>query len=297
MKIHQNSSCTFICDDSLKTSFFEERKLWESADLIIADPPYNIGDKAKVTKSHGRVLSNNDAWGGMFDDTFSETEYFDFLRDFLKQSFALLVPGGSLFCYIDRKFSGDFIHLAEKSGFLYKNMVSFIKVNSVPKLRANNFGSAFEIAVWLIKPNSGRTEKGNKISRTKPRIFNSFAPVKNLRLSTGELDIKQYHNTCSSNVFLGNIGSKKTGHPCEKYDWQIVPIIRSLSLSPKDGGNLIIDLFAGGFNSGLVCQKLERNYIGIEKNEHFWSVGCKLLNILAKNPEAKITKEMKIQPK
>jgi DNA modification methylase len=300
MRIHQRGHCTFVRDDSLRTPFFEERNLWESIDLILLDPPYNIGQKGKVTKAHGKVLSNREAWGDTFQDEFGDEEYANLIRAFLKRSFSLLKAGGSLFCYIDRKFAGQLTTIAESVGLIYKNMVSFVKVNSVPKLRTTNFGSAFEIGVWLIKPNSGRTPKGNKISQTKPRIFNSFPPIKGCRHEDSSLDIKKYHNACSSNVFFGNIGSKRTGHPCEKYTWQLEPIIKTLSTPSSEGGGLVVDLCAGGFNSGLTSEELGRSYIGFEKNSMFWEKGvsllCNMIQSLSEGKPWKPSKEDKIQP-
>lgn len=43
-------------------------------------------------------------------------------------------------------------------------------------------------------------------------------------------------------------------------------------------GDTILDPTAGSFTSGLVCFQMNRNYIGIEKDEGFYEKGCKLLN-------------------
>lgn len=297
MNIYQKGTCTFVHDDSLKTNFFAQRALWGTIDLVLTDPPFNIAEQGKVTKSHGKISSNKSAWGGEFQDKFTRREYFSFIKNLCRQSFAVLRDGGSLFCFIDKKFAGLFIAIAESNGFLYKNMVEFIKVNSVPKIRATNFGSASEIGVWLIKPNTGRTPKGNKVSATKPRIFNNIPAQKGTRYENGDLDVKGYHNACSSNVFFGNIGSKRTGHPCEKYSWELEPIIKALSdpVSQSKGG--VLDLFAGGFNTGLVCQELGRNYIGFEKDKYFWQTGCDLLEHIINKPGEKIPKDLKIKPR
>ena len=83
---------------------------------------------------------------------------------------------------------------------------------------------------------------------------------KGLRFACGAMDIKQYHNTSSSNVFFYNIGSKRTGHPCEKYTAQLTPLIKHLS--NKD--SWILDMFAGGFNCGLTANELGRIFVGFE---------------------------------
>ncbi len=295
MQLTKHSNCTFINGDSLSNEALQYINP-NTVDLCVADPPYNIADKGKVTKTHGKIYSNRDAWSDEFKDSFSRTEYNDLIGAFLKRAFTILKDGGSLFCFIDRRYSGILADIGESTGLLYKGMVAFVKVNSVPKVRASNFGSAFECGVWFIKPNKGKTPAGNRTAPTKPLHFNNKKAVKNLRCDCGKLDVKAYHNTMSSNVFLGNVGSKRTGHPTEKYTWQLQPILETLS----SDGSLVVDLCAGGFNSGLVCEELGRSYVGFELNPYFWEKGvgllCDLLQSLSQGKPWKPSKELKIQP-
>lgn len=264
----------FINDDCFSKqwdSFLET--LPGGIDLVLTDPPFNIADKGKVTKTHGKIYSNKEAWGTIFKDSFTPDEYDDFIRRFLERVFPILNVGGSLFCFIDRKYAGKFTEIAEGIGFLYKNQITFVKTNCVPKVRATNFGSATEIAVWLIKPNSGKTSGGSKVAKTKPKIFNNAKAVKGLRHPDGEHNVVAYHNSHSSNVFFYTIGSKTTGHPCEKYDGEIKPIIETLS----QPGSWILDTFAGGFNIGLCAQRLGRRYVGFEIDQAWYDKGVSFL--------------------
>ena len=266
-------------------------------DLVLMDPPFNIADKGKVTKTHGKIYSNREAWGGDFQDSFSAESYTRLLGNFLARAFAILNDGGSLVSFIDRRYAGIFAGLAEVCGFLYKNMVTFVKTNCVPKVRATNFGSATEVAVWLIKPNTGRTPSGGRVAKTKPRIFHNEKARRGCRTSDGQLDIQRYHNTHSSNVFFYTIGSKRTGHPCEKYVGQLEPLIRTLSTSVTENGGFVLDLCAGGFNSGLVAYEKNRRYVGFEIDQYYWSCGSSILNHMIQNPGIKIPRLLKIQPK
>lgn len=237
----------------------------EKADLILTDPPYNIADKGKVVKLHGKIYSNKEAWGDTYKDNFTPEEYDEFIRRFFNKALFFLKPGASLFSFIDRKYAGKFADIGESYGFIYKNEVTFMKINAVPKVRAFNFCSATEKGIWMITPNTGK-----KTAKTKPAIFNSKPPTKNLRHPDGQLDIKKYHNTCSSNIFLHNIGGKKLiGHPNEKYQAQIEPILEHLT----NRDSLVVDLFAGCFAIGVACNKLGRQFIGIEQKKEFYDKG------------------------
>ncbi len=247
-------------------------------DLIIADPPYNIGARGKVTKSHGKLWSNAQAWGDHFQDEFTEEEYDTFIQEFLRRCFVFLKPGGSLVTFIDDKYSGILIRFAENinlekhqadveakkrtkqpRGFAHKKNIHFMKINCVPKLRAWNYASACEVAVWLLKP------KLQGSSKTKPNIFNYEKPGKAPILfdadgKRADISIRGYHSKRWSNVFPYNIGSKRTHHPCEKYAAMLRPLIETHS----DVGSIVIDPFFGGGNSALLCRELNRHYVGFE---------------------------------
>lgn len=242
-------------------------------DLIVTDPPYNIADRGKVTKAHGKIYSNKEAWGDVFKDSFTREEYDEFIKRFLRSSFVLLKPGGSLVTFIDDKYSGVLTRFAEEinaesheknpeqpRGFAHKKNIHFVKVNCVPKIRAYNYASACEVAVWMVKPRLGKGK-----STAKPAIFNYQKPTKDLRYPNGDLDIRRYHNTYSSNVFFYNIGNKKFGHPTEKYEDMLRPLIETHS----NPGSVVLDPFAGSFMSGLICRRLGRSYVGFEIDEQW----------------------------
>ncbi len=227
-------------------------------ELILTDPPFNIADKGKVTKYHSKIYSNKEAWGDKFKDSFTPAEYYDFIQKFVAKSWDILIPGGALVVFIDRKYSGNLINIAETKGFLYKNLITFVKTNCVPKIRAFNYASATEVVVWLHKPRITGT-------KTKPVVFNYRRPTKNLRHPDNKLNVVEYHNTYSSNVFFYSIGNKKFGHPTEKYGGQLIPLIEHHS----NKGGLIVDPFGGSFAIGYYAEQLGRKYIGFEIEPDF----------------------------
>ncbi|MCK5610091.1 site-specific DNA-methyltransferase [Candidatus Pacearchaeota archaeon] len=294
----------FVQGNSLnETDLHEGLEDLPQVQLILTDPPYNIADKGKVTKAHGKLWSNAEAWGEHFNDAMTEEQYEDFLIRFLITSWNLLEPGGSLVTFMDRAYAGRVIPMAENiinhavdwktagprtrcdtkcyeshkkqpSGFVFKNQMMFFKTNSVPKIRTTNYGSAYEVALWFVKPLNWK--------QAKPNVFNYKPPIKNLRLypteswdsgklvkKHGKLNVAEYHNTCSSNVFLYSIGSKTVGHPCEKYTAMLRPLVEHHS----DAGGLILDPFAGGFNLAMVAKELGRQFVGFDLSEEWFDKG------------------------
>ncbi len=248
--------------------------------LVLTDPAFNIADKGKVTKYQGKIYSNKQAWGDAFKDSFTPEEYCEYITKFVTKSYELLMPGGSLVVFIDRKYAGNLINIAEAKGFIYKNLITFVKTNCVPKIRAYNYASATEVAVWLAKPRITGT-------KTKPLVFNYHRPIKNLRHPDNKLDVVEYHNHFSSNVFFYSIGNKIFGHPTEKYGGQIIPLIEHHS----NKGGLIVDFFAGSFAIGYYAELLGRQYIGFEISQDFFDSSVPKIKELLNAPQSKETKE------
>lgn len=243
-----------------RADFFEIADTLPVVDAIITDPPYNIADSGKITKVGGKVFSNKEAWGDKFKDKFGDDEYDEFIRRFLEKCKRLVIPGGAIVVFIDRKYAGILARIAEGMGLLYKNIICFNKCNAVPKARCTNYISGVEVAVWLMRPR----DKGTK---TKPAVFNYRQPVKGVRHADGTLDVVRYHNTMSSNIFFYNVGGKKmVGHPTEKYKAMVAPLIETHT-SP---GDLILDPFGGSFAIGRYAIDLGRRYIGVELSTEFY---------------------------
>ena len=265
-----DKDCLLINDDFFNP-FWKDILLQMQVDCILSDPPFNIADRGKVTKAHGKIYSNKEAWGSVFKDEFTPKEYDIFITDFLMQSFDVLKPGGALLVFIDRKYAGRFIQIAEGCQFIYKNIITFVKRNCVPKIRAFNYASATEVAVWMHKPRG----KGQG-TKTKPNVFNYQKPPKGCRHSDGELWLEKYHNEYSSNVYFYNVGGKKMlGHPCEKYPDQLYPLIETHT----NPGDIILDPFAGSYKIGFCATSRGRNYIGFDLDKKYFDQMSNIMNM------------------
>ena len=214
-------------------------------DVIITDPPYNISSTKKLTKVGNYFRHTEDAWGGQFKDSWvSIEEYVDWLTLAFAKFGNKLKPTGSILLFVDRNYSSLIIRKFEvELKYRFRNKLYFIKNNPVPSPSRRNYRSTVEECLWFTKENnSGYTL--NFISQR---------------------EMKQ--------VFYGNIGKKETKHPNEKYEWMIEPLV----IRHTNEDDLILDPFAGAASIGYVANKLNRNYVGIEKNKDFFEMGKKRL--------------------
>ena len=58
-------------------------------------------------------------------------------------------------------------------------------------------------------------------------------------------------------------------HPSQKPEALLERIIKAST----NEGDTVLDLFAGSFSLGIVCKRLNRKYIGIEKSNTYCKLG------------------------
>lgn len=220
-----------ICGDCLEVMKYIPD---ESVDLLLTDPPYNIGDANKRTKQGDRIVSNKEAWGEW--DNYDKVEYDKMICLCLGQMFRILRSGGSLYMFTARVDNGFFIRKAIEEGFVYRNQIAIIKDNPLPHFCKNNWRSAFELCFY--------------VSKGKVKTFNFLS-----------------QQDCV-NVFHYLIGKKDTSHPTEKPD----QIFKKIVQVSSNKGDVVLDCFNGSGTSCLSAKAFNRNFIGIEINKKYCEI-------------------------
>lgn len=210
-----------------------------SVDLILTDPPYNIGDKNKRTKVGNKIVSNFEAWGEW--DNYEKEQYDNFIISIIKETYRILKIGGVFYMFSAREDNGFFIRKAIEVGFTYNNQLAIIKDNPLPHFNKNNFRSAFELCFY--------------VSKGKPKIFNFIS-----------------QQECV-NIFHYLIGKKDTEHPTEKP----IKFIRKLIKISSNENDVCLDMFMGSGITALACKQLGRNFIGFEKCKNYCDMANKRL--------------------
>lgn len=209
-----------------------------SVDLVLTDPPYGIADASKLTKSSGKIVSTNEAWGNDFQDSWANVEeYWNWFKPFVAEMDRVMKDGATMILFLDRKYTGYITFMIEKEfGMTFKNKVYFKKKNPMPSIRKNNYRSSVEEAIWF--------------SKGKPNTFN-FGEQSEM-----------------TQVYEGSIGKKKTKHPTEKYTWMVEPLIKNHSKP----GDVILDPFSGSGATLMNAIKMGRQAIGFEMNTGFYEM-------------------------
>lgn len=214
----------------------------ECIDMIFADPPYFLSDGG-ISCSGGRQVSVDK---GNWDKALSVKEKHSFNRKWIRLCKKLLKPNGTIWI------SGTYHNIysvgmaLEEEGFRILNNITWQKTNPPPNLACRCFTHSTETVLWACKDDK------------KTRHYYNYELMKEIN-----------NNRQMKDVWTGSLtkpSEKKHGkHPTQKPEYLLERII----LASTREQALVLDPFAGSSTTGVVANKLHRQFIGIELEEEF----------------------------
>ncbi len=215
-----------------------------SVDLIIIDPPYNIS-KSSNFKKYSSTTSDElkTKYNISIDFGDWDKKEIDWENLFL-QFKRVLKNGGTLIIFYDVWKSTELKECAEKYKFNQHRVCCWMKTNPVPvNSKVNYLSNAAEYFFTFVKG--------------KKPTFNS------------EYDNGYYtYPICH--------GKERYSHPTQKP----LNLISDLIKKHSNEGDVVLDCFAGTGTTGHACVNLNRNFILIERDENYFDIINKRLNLL-----------------
>lgn len=236
----------------------------KSINLVFADPPYNLSGNAlkwQGNKTGGDWFMINEQW-----DKMSDPEYLLFTEQWIKACYSALKDNGSIYICGTFHNIGEIIIILKKIGFSIKNIITWQKTNSMPNMTKRVFTHSTEFIVWAVKGKKWifNYEKLKKINpdRQKDGSEKQMRDVWNFPLVQGKERLR------------GKDG--KAAHPTQKPEAMLERII----LASSNNGDLVLDPFLGSGTTTYVAKKLNRKWIGIEKEKKFVKIALSRLKSL-----------------
>ena len=221
----------------------------KSVDLIFADPPYNLQLSQELFRPNmTRVDGVDEAW-----DHFKSLEDYDaFTRRWLSACRRVLKDTGTLWVIGSYHNIYRVGAIMQDLGFWFLNDIAWIKSNPTPNFRGVRFTNAHETLLWAQK------KKGAKYT------FNHHA----MKALNDDLQMRSDWQlpVCSGKERLRVHGSK--AHPTQKPEALLYRVI----LSSSNPGDLVLDPFFGTGTTGAVAKRLQRRWIGIERESKYASL-------------------------
>ncbi len=233
-----------------------------SIDLIFADPPYNLsgnGLKLLGNKTGGDWYMVNEGW-----DKMEEKQYFEFTKNWISTAISCLKENGSIYISCTYHNISEIIAILKICKIKINNIITWQKTNAMPSLTKRTFTHSTEFIIWGVKG--------------KKWIFNyeALKAINPDKQVDGSL--KQMRDVWSIPVAQGKERLKGEGgralHPTQKP----VELLKRIIIASSNEGDIVLDPFLGSGTTAYVSKLLNRNYIGIEKEEIYYYAALKRLD-------------------
>lgn len=232
----------------------------KSANLIFADPPYNLQLKQELYRpNQTKVDGVDDQW----DKFESNSDYDAFTMGWLSACRRVLADDGVI--WVIGSYHNIFRvgKIMMDLGFWILNDVQWHKTNPMPNFRGVRFTNATETLIWAKKSENQKKYTFNHQVMKQLNNGKQMTSVWQIPLCTGNERIK------------GKDGKKI--HSTQKPE----ELLRRVILSSSSEGDLILDPFSGSGTTCAVAKKLNRRSIGIEREVKYVRISKKRIESIA----------------
>jgi modification methylase len=215
-----------------------------SADLVFADPPYNLQLERELLRPNNTVVDGvDDDW----DKFGSFADYDRFCRAWLGECRRILKPDGAI--WVIGSYHNIFrLGVAlQDLGFWIQNDVIWRKTNPMPNFRGKRFTNAHETLIW-----AGRDAKS--------RVTFNYEAMKSLNDDI-QMRSDWLFPICSGPERLKD-GEGRKAHPTQKPE----ALLHRILLASSNPGDLVLDPFFGTGTTGAVARRLGRRWLGIDRD-------------------------------
>jgi len=248
-----------ILGDSMAVLDFLPR---EFADLLIVDPPYNMNKEFGETTFH----------------KISAEEYEEYTESWIKKVLPLLKKTASVYVCCDWE-SGMVIGSVLQKYFTLRNRITWQREKG--RGAKSNWKNGME-DIWFATLSNDYyfNVDGVKIRRKVLAPYKENGQPKDWK----ETEDGKFRDTFPSN-FWDDISvpywsmPENTAHPTQKPE----KLLAKLLLASSEEGDVVLDPFLGSGSTSVTAKKLNRNYVGIEKNPQYCVWAEKRLEIADKD--------------
>lgn len=211
----------------------------DSVDLIVTDPPYNLGNFMINRDTNLKQMRSN-FFGTAGWDNMEFTDWFKSMDSFFCEAARVLKKGGSMIVFMAIIKVESIIKLAEQYGFYYKTTGIWHKTNPMPRNMNLQFVNSTEAWIYFTyKTRTGTYNNGGA-------LFHDF-----IETSVAPLSERRYGK-----------------HPTQKPEALMKHFVEILS----NPGDTVLDPFMGSGTTGVACKKAGRDFIGIELDKEYFHI-------------------------
>ena len=224
------------------------------ADLVFADPPYNLQLEGALSRpDQSMVDAVDDDW----DKFASFADYDSFTREWLGAARKAMKKDATIFVIGSYHNIFRVGAIMQDLGFWILNDIVWRKANPMPNFRGRRFTNAHETMIWAARDSS-----------TKSYTFNYEA----LKAGNEDCQVRSdwYMPICTGAERLKDESGRKA-HPTQKPE----ALLARIMLAASNAGDTVLDPFFGSGTTGAVARRMNRHFIGIERDVTYASAARK----------------------
>lgn len=206
----------------------------ETFDLIVADPPYNLG------KDYG---NNHDIKGFK--------EYLEFSRSWLTEAYKMLKPNGTIYVFMGFRFVSYLYDILDRElGMFFNGWIVWHYTQGIGKTRG--FSPRHDDILMFTKSTDFI------FNLDDIRVPQKYYRERNNMRGANPGDVWEFSHVhyCNEN---------RQNHPTQKPEG----LLERMVLASSNEGSLVLDPFLGSGTTLRVCQQLNRAGVGIELNPDY----------------------------
>lgn len=240
-----------------------------SIDLVVTSPPYD-----NLRAYNNSLDWNEDVWKASLCEIYSVLK---------TGGVAVWVVGDATVKGSETGTSFKQALFAKEVGFNLHDTMIYQKANPIPQ-NHNRYEQSFEFMFVFSK---GVPVTFNPIlepTKNQGKVFNWGDRKTELDANQCRRHRKSEYITTKShkqhsNIFTYSIGGKVSGHPA------VFPedLARDHISTWSNEGETVLDPFMGSGTTGIACLKLNRNFIGVEKDEVYFNLAKNRLDNYSKS--------------
>lgn len=217
----------------------------DSIDLILTDPPYNLGNFMKGRDTNLKKMRDNFFGAAGWDDLSFE-DWEKSMDEFFQESQRVLKKGSAMLVFMSIIKVETLMRIAERHGLYYKTTGIWHKLNPMPRNMNLHFVNSTEAWIYFTY--------GKKTG-----TFNN--------------DGKVLHDFVETAVVAN--GERKLGkHPTQKPVQLMEFFIQVLT----NEGDMVLDPFMGSGSAGVAAKRNNRHFTGVEIDEKYFQIATRRIH-------------------
>lgn len=215
-----------------------------SFDACVTDPPYNIARNRKgLSWAFSSHVTIENEW-----DRFTPSDYEAFTAAWLEQTCRVTKKNGNIFIFGSYHNIYTIGAIAQRMDLRVINSIIWTKPNAQPNITCRMFTESTEQILWLCN---------NTSAHAKNWTYNYH----HMKALNGGKQMRNYWE-----IPLTPQRERIHGkHPSQKP----IRLMERIVLAGTNPGDLVMDCFAGSGSTLLACDRLDRKWVGIEKDTEY----------------------------